>query len=85
MHDNDVYVLVMDRNADHAPEDVEPASRLTLKNLQLEYLDLYLVHSPSTLAKGTTSLTEDKMLGYEPSRMSETWKVGSNAVGWASP
>ena len=64
------------RHADHAPEDVEPACRLTLKNLQLEYLDLYLIHSPSTLAKGTTSLTEENKLGYDSSRMSETWKVG---------
>ena len=71
-----VFKVTIYRNADHTPEDVEPACRLTLKNLGLEYLDLYLVHSPSTLAKGATSLTEDNKLGYDPSRMSETWKVG---------
>ena len=27
---------------DHAPEDVLPACELTLKNLQLDHLDLYL-------------------------------------------
>ena len=32
-----------DRCNDHAKEDVLPACQTTLKNLQIEYLDLYLV------------------------------------------
>ncbi|MDG6100474.1 aldo/keto reductase, partial [Alteromonas sp. ZYF713] len=30
----------------HAPEDVRKACELSLKNLDLQYLDLYLIHFP---------------------------------------
>jgi diketogulonate reductase-like aldo/keto reductase len=33
-------------NTKHAPEDVEPALNKTLKDLGVEYLDLYLMHWP---------------------------------------
>eukprot|EP00731_Ephydatia_muelleri_P014290 Em0008g10a len=76
----EVFVTSKLWNADHASEDVEPACKLTLKNLQLEYLDLYLVHSPSSLAIGTVQLTEDCMLGYDPARMAKTWKAMEGLV-----
>ena len=40
-----IYLLVTSysRNTEHAREKVLPAIEVTLRNLKLEYLDLYLV------------------------------------------
>ena len=70
-----IYALL--RSEHHAPEDVLTGCQATLKDLQLDYLDLYLVHGPSTLRKGVTfpNVTEEDKLGYDPERMAKTWEV----------
>jgi len=40
-------------NDSHAPEQVCPALQASLKKLQLDYLDLYLIHWPVALRHGT--------------------------------
>jgi len=44
---------------DAAPEDVEDACRRTLKDLQVEYLDCYMMHWPNRMAKGGKLVSPD--------------------------
>ena len=61
---------------DYEPEDVLPACQLTMKNLQVDYLDLYLYHAPFRVRKGSQFpfAEEDKLL-YDETSTSEAWKV----------
>lgn len=48
----EVWVTSKLWNSAHAPEDVRPGLEQTLADLQLEYLDLYLIHWPVALKPG---------------------------------
>lgn len=82
-----VDTLLSFRANDEAPEDVEPACRKSLKDLKLEYLDLYLIHQAAALRKDAptddvSKITEEQKLGYCPKRMAKTWEVcGGREVG----
>jgi alcohol dehydrogenase (NADP+) len=47
----DVFITSKLWNSEHAPEDVKPALKQTLADLQLGYLDLYLIHWPQNFEK----------------------------------
>jgi len=74
----DIYIVSKLWCSDFAKENVIDACKLSLKNLQLDYLDLYLVHLPARLDKsvGNTICGDDRkgLIGYSPEMMKETWQ-----------
>src|SRR6202000_152190 len=48
----DIFVTTKLWNTNHRPERVEPAFEASLDRLRLEYLDLYLIHTPFAFQPG---------------------------------
>src|SRR5450432_4390890 len=48
----DVFVATKLWNTNHRPERVKPAFEASLKKLQIDYLDLYLIHTPFAFQPG---------------------------------
>lgn len=82
----DVFITsklwVKDMQKDH----VKDACKLTLKNLQLDYLDLYLIHLPNQLSRdlktGIPLCEEDKkyVIGYTDEGYWQCWQAMEELV-----
>lgn len=71
----DVFVTSKLWNDAHKKEDVLPALQESLKKLQLDYLDLYLIHWPVAHKPGIMMPgSEDDYLSLDEVPISETWK-----------
>ncbi|KAI9314450.1 NADP-dependent oxidoreductase domain-containing protein [Dichotomocladium elegans] len=70
-------------NNSHAPEDVAKALEVSLKNLQMDYLDLWLMHWPIAFASSPKIFPRDEnkriLLGHTD--FCDTWEAMEKTVG----
>ena len=65
----------------HAPEQVRPALERTLADLQLEQLDLYLIHWPVAQRRGVIMPKQiEEFIALEDLPLSDTWRAMEELV-----
>jgi diketogulonate reductase-like aldo/keto reductase len=79
----EVFIATKLWNTNHRPERVKPAFEASLKKLQLDYVDLYLVHTPFAFKPGDEQDPRDangKVYYDEGVTLLETWKAMENLM-----
>lgn len=80
----DLFVTSKLWNTFHGKDDVKPALLKSLKNLKLDYLDLYLIHWPMGYKEAGDNLfpknDKDEVI-YSDVDYLETWKALETLVG----
>jgi alcohol dehydrogenase (NADP+) len=78
---DDVWVTSKLWNDAHRPEHVRPALESTLEDLQLDTLDLYLMHWPVALTRGTgMPQSPDDFVSLDEVPLAKTWAAMENLV-----
>jgi diketogulonate reductase-like aldo/keto reductase len=79
----DLFVGTKLWNNNHRPERVKPAFEASLKKLQLDYIDLYLIHTPFAFKPGEEQDPRDengKVIYDEGVTLLDTWRALENLV-----
>jgi aldehyde reductase len=79
----DIFVTTKLWNSNHRPERVEPAFEASLDRLRLNYLDLYLIHTPFAFQPGDEQDPRDQngnVLYDHGVSLLDTWKTMENLV-----
>ncbi len=78
----DIFITSKLWNTSHAKDDVLTACKTTLKNLRVEYLDLYLIHFGVSVPKGfgKEPLDDNDVLITNNISIQETWEAMENLV-----
>lgn len=72
----DLWITTKLWNDAHAPADVQPALERSMKLLQLEYVDLYLMHWPVALRAGVgRPQSVDDYLSLDEMPLETTWEA----------
>lgn len=78
-----IFVTTKLWNTNHRPERVEPAFKESLRKLQLDYLDLYLIHTPFAFQAGDDQDPRDqdgKVIYDGGVTLLETWQAMERLV-----
>src|SRR5277367_2319382 len=79
----EVFIATKLWNSNHRPERVKPAFEASLKRLQLDYLDLYLIHTPFAFQPGDEQDPRDeggKVIYDEEVTLLDTWRALESLV-----
>jgi diketogulonate reductase-like aldo/keto reductase len=79
----EVFIATKLWNSNHRPERVKPAFDASLKRLQLDYIDLYLIHTPFAFQPGEEQDPRDengKVIYDEGVTLLDTWRALESLV-----
>jgi alcohol dehydrogenase (NADP+) len=79
----DLFITTKLWNNNHRPERVQPAFEASCKRLQLEYLDLYLIHTPYAFLSGDNQDPRDKdgnVIYDKGINLKDTWRAMETLV-----
>ena len=79
----EVFIATKLWNSNHRPERVRPAFEASLQRLQLDYVDLYLIHTPFAFQPGEEQDPRDengKVIYDEGITLLDTWRALESLV-----